>query len=218
MAFGNIPPDGANIPMSAVVVPGTAAPVALQGGTKFTDSLGNDSAPARAELTPGSKATYSCAFQTGTIAATATDIALLRGSSKLIKVLRVEVSGAATAATEIVCFLKKHTIANTAGTSSTPTITKHDSADGAVTGSVLLYTANPTIDASATFLRNIRMTLAVAPAATTVNPDRYIATFGVDGGEPLVLRSSAQELALNLNGVAVPAGEILDILFVWTEE
>ncbi len=43
--FNKGPQDGGGVPMSAMVVPGNATPIALAGGPKTTDSNGNDSAP-----------------------------------------------------------------------------------------------------------------------------------------------------------------------------
>src|SRR5438067_1627281 len=58
MAVGSTPRDSGNIPLGCVLVPGDTTPQALQGGAEFTDANGNISAPARVEVTQGSKATY----------------------------------------------------------------------------------------------------------------------------------------------------------------
>lgn len=166
----------------------------------------------------GSQATYVYAISATAPYATPTDWIVIRGSgSKTIKIVRIEISGAATAATEVIFTLKKHTIANTAGTSTTPTPMKHDSNDGAATATVLLYSAAPTIDASATIWKTVRMTLAVAPAATSVTPDRYVYDYGDQPYAPLVLRGVAQEVAINFAGAAVPAGGVYDVAITWVE-
>lgn len=219
MAVGSTPRDSGNIPLGCVGVPGDTTPQQLQGGKEYTDANSNITAPGVFCLSDGWKATYVYSAQTGTPVATATDVVVLRGSAtKTIRVTRIELSGQATAATEIILLLKKHTIANTGGTSSTPVPTKYDSNDGTATATVLLYTANPTVDASATIFRVVRLTLAVAPAATANLNDRYLLDLGARPAEALVLRGVAQELAVNLNGVAVPAGENLDVTIEWTEE
>jgi hypothetical protein len=218
LAFSSTPADSNNIPIGCVYVPGVGFK-ALQGGTLFTDGSSNDSAPARLELTGGSKATYT--YSAGAIATFATmqDLVVLRGSAtKLVKVTRVELSGSATAATQILFWLKKHTIADTGGTSTNQTVTKHDSNDGAATALAMLYTIQATVDASATIVRQGRLTLAVAPAATANLNDRYVVDFGMRGAEPIVLRGVAQEFALNFNGQATTAGQLMDYTIEWSEE
>lgn len=218
MAFGSTPQDSNTIPIGCVYVPGVGFK-ALQGGNLLTDGSSNDSAPARMEIVSGSKATYAYSASAIATFAAVTDLVVIRGSAtKTVKIIRIELSGAATAATETLWYLKKHTIANTVGTSTNPTPVKYDSNDGAATALVLLYTALPTIDVSAINVRAVRIDLAVAPAASNVTPDRYIVEFGNFGGEPIVLRGVAQEFALNLGGGAIPAGEVVDYTVAWTEE
>ena len=166
----------------------------------------------------GTRATYTYAISATAPYATATDWIVIRGSaSKTVKIQRIELSGAATAATEILFLLNKHTVANTAGTSTTPTPMQHDSADAAATAVALLYSVAPTITGSFTIWKTARLTLALAPAATTVAPDRYV--FDASAlVEPLVLRGVAQEFALNFNGATVPTGGVLDVAITFTEE
>lgn len=219
MAFGNIPLDGNGIPMGAVLVPGTAAPVTMQGGTPFTDSNSNASAPARVEVVPGSKATYTVSISGVTALAAQTDVVIVRGSAtKLVKILHAEVSGAATAATTTVWFWKKHTVANTGGSGTAAVITQHDSNDAAATATVLAYnTTLPTISGTASNIRTIRIDLAIAPGASAVITDRYSEDFG-DFWEPIVLRGVAQEFAFNAGGGTIPAGELFDYSITWSEE
>ncbi len=74
--------------------------------------------------TGGSKATYTYAISATAPYATPTDWIVIRGSgTKTVKIQRIEISGAATAATEVIFTLKKHTVANTGGSSTTPTTT-----------------------------------------------------------------------------------------------
>src|SRR5438046_2548255 len=62
----------------------------------------------------GQKATYRYAIQATAPYSSATDWIVLRGSAtKTIRVTHIELSGAATAATEVIMLLKKHTVANT---------------------------------------------------------------------------------------------------------
>lgn len=169
-------------------------------------------------LLDGQRATYRFTFQAIAPYAAATDLILVRGfAAGVVRFTRLELSGAATAATEIIAAFKKHTVANTLGTSTAQTPIPHDSSDVASQATVLLYTVAPTIDASAVIFEPVRLTLAVAPAATANNPDRFVADYGARPSKALALRGIAQELALNLGGVAVPAGEVLDGLIEWTE-
>lgn len=163
-------------------------------------------------------ATYTYAVSATAPYATPTDWIVIRGSAtKTVKILRVELSGAATAATEVVATLKKHTVANTLGTSTNPVPMQHDSNDGVATALVLLYSVAPTIDASATIWKTIRLDLDIAPAASAVIPDRYVYDLGASPYEPLTLRGVAQELAINFAGVAVPSGGVYDLAIVWSE-
>jgi|SRR5581483_2350353 len=172
------------------------------------------------QIEPSSQnATYTYAISATAPYATPQDWIVVRGSAtKTIKIVRIEISGAATAATEVLFTFKKHTVANTGGTSTTPTPMQHDSNDAAASATVLLYSVAPTIDASATIWKTVRMTLAVAPAATTVNPDRYVYNVGADPFEPLTLHGVAQEFAMNFGGSAVPSGGVYDVAIVWTEQ
>ena len=219
--WGTTPADGNNIPMGCVGVPGQTPPAVLQGGKSFTDSNSNITAPARMEITPGSKATYTYTISATAPYATPTDWVVLRGSATtLVKVVHIEYSGVATAATAgNILLIKKHTIANTAGTSTTPTFIKHDSGDGAGTAVILLYTVAPTIDATAVIWKTVRLTYGlVAAAAGSWAQDRYVWDHGASPFEPLVLRGVAQECAFNFNSVAIPAGGVYDLSVTWTEE
>ena len=219
MAIGATQTDSNGIPTGSVLSPGTAAPVPLKGGKSYTDSQSNTMAPVATSPEDGWKATYVYSASAIATFATMQDLVVLRGSStKTVKVTRIEVSGAATAATEILFYIKKHTIANTGGTSTNPTPTKYDSNDGAATATILLYTVQATVDASATIFRAPRLTLSVAPAATANMNDRYILDLGTRPSEALTLRGVAQELAINFNGQATTAGQVMDITIEFTEE
>jgi hypothetical protein len=223
---GLLPRDIAGFPSEGVYVPNVGT-VAAQGGSVVSDSTNQPYAPTvvslassqALSLNSGLKPTYTYAISATAPYATPTDWIVIRGSAtKTIKIVRVEISGAATAATEVLFAIKKHTIANTGGTSTTPTPMSHDSADPAPSATVLLYSVAPTIDASATIWKNVRMTLAVAPAATTVAPDRFIYNYSSETYEPLVLRGVAQECAINFGGSAVPSGGAYDVAITFTEE
>ncbi len=167
--------------------------------------------------TDGLKATYRYAIQATAPYASATDWIVLRGSaSKTVRITHIELSGAATAATEVIMLLKKHTVANTGGTFTNPTPTLHDSTNGVSIATVLLYSVAPTIDGTATIFQLVRLTLAVAPAATANLVDRFILDYGNRPAQALVLRGAAQELALQPG--TIPSGGVYDVVIEWTEE
>ncbi len=220
MAFGSTPTDSSGIPTGCVYVPGVGFRV-LQGGTVFTDATSNDSAPVRSEAAPCSKVTYTYTIAATAPYATPTDWVVLRGSAtKTVKVVRIEYSGVATAATAgNYVRIVKHTVANTGGTSTNPAIIKHDSNDGAATALILLYTVAPTIDGTSTIWKMVRLTYGlVTAAAGTWAQDRYVWDYGQEPYEPMTLRGVAQELAFNLNSISVPTGGLLDLSITWTEE
>lgn len=227
---GGLPLDINGRPAQGVYVPNVGT-VAQQGVLNNTDNGGQAYAAEVVQLAAGTstvgsvvlnngtKATYTYAISATAPYATATDWIVVRGSaSKTIKIVRVELSGAATAATTILATLKKHTIANTAGTSTNPTPMQHDSNDAAAFATVLLYSAAPTIDASATIWKNVRIDLTVVPGASANAVDRYVYEYGAQISEPLILRGVAQEFAINLGGAAVPSGGVYDASITWTEE
>jgi hypothetical protein len=220
MAFGSTPTDTNGIPIGCVYVPGVGFK-ALQGGTTFTDGSSNDSAPGRMEIASNTKATYTYTIASTAPYATPTDWVVIRGSStKLVKIVHIEYSGVATAATAgNYIRVVKHTVANTLGTSTNPTPIKHDSNDGAATALVLLYSVAPTIDGTATIWKNIRLTYGlVAAAAGTWAQDRYVWDVGASPYEAMTLRGVAQEVAFNFNSVAIPSGGVYDLSVTWTEE
>lgn len=224
MAFGSTPSDANTIPLGCVYVPGVGLK-ALQGGTLFTDGSSNDSAPARMELTPGSKATFSAAI-TGLVPVTAaTDIFTVTGSAtKLVKITRLAITASATLATEAVLpiAILKRSSADLTGTSTAPTRVAHDSGNAAVTATVLAYTANPgTLGTLVGAIRNHRALMQFTPLTATefpVSQPLYIEDYGTHGSQPPTLRGIAEVFAVNLNAVATITGWLFDISVEWTEE
>jgi predicted metal-binding membrane protein len=144
---------------------------------------------------------------------------VLRGSAtKTVKVVRTSFVGFATAATNILFTYKKHTTANTAGTSTNPAAIQRDSTDAAPTALLLLYTAAPTINGSAAIVANVWTQLAVTMATASVLPLPVVQDYGLGPYEDWVLNGVAQEFAINFNSVAVPAGALYTYEITWTEE
>lgn len=197
----------------------TALGGSLPGGT---NSIGNLNAPPQGTyigtvLTEGNVATYRYEAVGITPAATPTDIFTLQGSaSKVIKVKRIILSGEATAAAQIVANLVRRSAANTAGTSTAPTIAQADNADAAPFGAIKLYSVNPTAlgAAVATIIsRRLGLNPNAGLPATQVE-----LSFGVRNDKPIILRGATDFLAINLAGAALPAGTKLDVAIEWTEE
>jgi len=221
MAVGSTPRDSGNIPLGCVLVQGDTTPQALRGAKELTDANSNISAAAAFSPEDGWKATYTYTISATAPYATPTDWVVIRGSAtKTVKVVHIEYSGVATAATAgNIILIKKHTIANTGGTSTNPAFIKHDSNDGAATALVLLYTVAPTIDGTAAIWKTVRLTYGlVAAAAGTWAQDRYVWDQGSSPFEAMTLRGVAQELAFNFNSVAIPAGGVYDLSVTITEE
>jgi len=80
---------------------------------------------------------------------------------------------------------------------------------------VLAYTANPTLGATVLggSLDGKKLNLSTVGAAGCLFWD-----FGTAYAEPVVLRGAIQQLAVNLNGVTVPAGTSLSYTVETTEE
>jgi len=227
---GALPLDTQGRPAEGVYVPNIGT-VAQQGVVNNTDSSGQPYAATAVQLiagtasvgsvvpTNGTKATYTYAISATAPYATPTDYITLTGSaSKTIKIIRVEISGAATAASGLLFTLKKHTIANTGGTATNPTPLKHNSGDGTAGATVNLYSVAPTIDNSAVIWKTARIDLAVAPGAQAYATDRYVYEYGSSIGEPMTIIGVAQEFAINLGGSTLPSVCVVDIAISWTEE
>jgi hypothetical protein len=215
MAVGSTPRDSGNIPLGCVLVPGDTTPQALQGGAEFTDANSNISAPARMEVTPNTKATY---VASGTVVPVtgATDLVTIIGSAtKLVKLIRIIFSGTilTTAINGSVSIVKRST-ADTAGTSTAPTIIPLDSNNAAATAVLAAYTANPTLGTTVGTIWQSKY--LYQPAATGI-PTVLTIDFN-QMAQTGTLRGVAQQLALNLNAVAFASAGSVDYSFVFTEE
>jgi hypothetical protein len=215
LAVGSTPRDSGNIPLGCVLVPGDTTPQALQGGAEFTDANSNISAPARVELTPNTKRTY---VASGTVVPVtgATDLVTIIGSATtLVKLLRVVFSGTIlTAAINGSVSIVKRSTADTAGTSTRPTIIPLDSGNAAATAVLAAYTANPTLG---TTIGTVWQAKYLYPIAASGSPSVLTIDFN-QLGQAGTLRGVAQQLALNLNAVAFASAGSVDYSFVFTEE
>lgn len=151
-----------------------------------------------------------------TPAATATDVCVITGSaSATIKVLDARITGTATAATSADFFLIKRSAANTGGTSAALTVVPHNADDASVAPTVLQYTANPTINGTVGVVQHSKVLL---PIAGTVASDAANTNL-LPPGAAIELNGIAQQLAINYNGAALPAGAAAwRCTFSWLEE
>lgn len=157
--------------------------------------------------------TYSAALINLVVAATATDICVLKGSAtKTIQVQRITVSGyQATGGTASIALIKRST-ANTGGTTGTADGIPHDSLSAAASVAFIGYTANPTLGT----LVGLLDAQLVFFGATTAAGDLYVWTPGKDPSQGIVLRGTAQSVAVNLNGSTLTGG-YLNCTATWIE-
>lgn len=165
----------------------------------------------------GQKATYSASVVGLVAAAAATDIFTIKGSgTKTIRVTKIRFSGSATSSAIGDLVILKRSSADTGGTSTNPTMVPHDSADSAATATVNAYTANPTLG---TLIGSISTLKTALPSATTpaFTGSAIDIPYGLRNERDIVLRGTAEQCAINLNGQTI-TGSSLDLDITWTEE
>ncbi len=159
-------------------------------------------------------ATYGASISGLAIAATATDIFTIIGSStKKIEVLEIGLGGVATATTGADVVLLKRSTANSGGTSTAPTMVAFDSTDIAASAAVKAYTANPT---TGTLAGNLSVQKVVLDITGTVANGLQAVLRPAPGGKPWVLNSGTETLAVNFAGATI-AGATVDITITWRE-
>ncbi len=167
-------------------------------------------------VSANSIATYAACTTNLAISSTPTDIFTITGSAtKLVTVLRVEISGTETTVSMHEFDLIVRSSANIGGTFSNPTNIPHDSNDAAATAVVSAYTVSPTI--LGTTVGTIWSKKFVIPAGTGVDSS-WPQFFEVgELSQGIVLRGTAQTLAVSDNDLAI-AGSSLNICVKWTEQ
>lgn len=170
-------------------------------GRNAAQNIGTDGLLWVAALPAIRPASYSTSA-TVSSAASATDIAVLSGNAtNIVLVTRVKCSCTQTTAGIITLNIIKRSAADTGGTSASMTIVPDDSTYAAGSSAALTYTANPT---TGTSVGNVDTYKIGCMAAATATPnDVYILN---RTQKPIVLRGTAQQLAVNLNGVTVTGG------------
>ena len=183
--------------------------------------LGN-SKVAIVELSP-QRLCYNAVTAAFTPAATPTDLFIIGGSAtKVIRILDIRINGTATALTIADFFLIKRSTANSAGTFVASTLIPNDANDAAATATVGHYTANPTTGTAVGNVSRAKITLPIATSPISDISQNLLPSAGYGVGftsKPITLRGTAQQLAINFNGVALPAGSASWYCSVtWTED
>ena len=195
------------------IADGTNGPVAV----KAANTPAVSSEPALVVINSSTRPkTYSAAV-VGLVASatTPTDIFTIYGSStKTIRITRIALTATQTTAAQRDVLLIKRSTANTGGTSTAVNAVPHDSTSSAATASVKSYTLNPT--ALGTAVGTLR-SRKVYIGTTTGNSDELIIEFGPINAQEIILRGTAEGLAINLNSIA-STGNLFDISIEWTEE
>ena len=152
-------------------------------------------------------------------AASATDVCNLVGSSsKVIKIRRILIDGAATAVTaaEPIAILRRSALNTaTAGTNwALGQVTAYDTSSAVGTASSESWSVNPSNLAPSVLIADPYFTFS---NYTTGIGNGSMQLYYGEFGSPLVLRSATTQVAVNLNGNTV-AGAIMNCTFEWTEE
>lgn len=154
--------------------------------------------------------TFSCSANI-TVAAAATDIAILPGNaSNTVYVTKIVISGIQTTAGSALVQLVKRSTANTGGTSAAMTAIAHESSDTPVSAP-LSYTANPTVGTPVGTVRSQYVGLGSA----TIASGAVTWVFG-ELGKWITLSGVAQGLSINLNGATITGG-VISIYAEWIE-
>lgn len=159
---------------------------------------------------------FSAAASGTKLADSATDVFTIAGSAKgKVKVTRITLSGIATAAASALVNIIKRGAVDTGGTATNPTKVARDSAVAEPSfATVNAYTANPTINNTVGTVHSVYLKLGTSSAPPQ---QTEVIDFMSNGLSPIVLRSAAEQLAVNFNG-ATYAGGYVSCTFEWMEE
>jgi hypothetical protein len=150
--------------------------------------------------------------------ASPTDVIVIGGSATsnvVIRVKSIRLDGLATTGVNVPVFLQKHSTANSGGTAGTAAAkVPLDSTDAAAAASVTWYTGNPTVGTALTM--GVK---SLCCAAATLQPGVVEWNFLSEAEHGVVLRGTAEQLALNLAGSGfTQTGFVGNWQIVWSEE
>jgi hypothetical protein len=165
----------------------------------------------------GGRATYSSAIVGMALATSATDVFTIAGAAgKVIRILRIQASLTITTAAQYLdVSVVKRSALDTGGTATNPACVPYDSSSPAAAATVAAYTGNPSLG---TAVGVVAAEHVFAPLTGTPAAGVPLCTFdfGDRSQQALVLRSAAQQVAVNLNTTGnVGVGSFWA---VWTEE
>lgn len=168
---------------------------------------------------PFQAATYSAALNFTPAVTAAKDIFTITGSAtKLIRVTRISCSGTSTAAASIPVLVNKYTGATTGGTATTGTAVAADSSDiASATAVVKAYTVAPTSGTGGGAVRAGTLQTSV-PAGNAAVTLAYDFSTRIPERLGIILRGTAQELAITVGATALSAGTSLNCDVEWTEQ
>jgi hypothetical protein len=198
---------GSNIAFTVVL--------ADQAGNKFTLAPGLVALPVQSE---GIKATYQFAVLALAPVAAPTDVIEIKGSAtKTVRIRRIIITGAATAAGNMPVQLVRRSTASTGGGSALNALTafKPDTSAAAATATVGYFSAaNPTTGAAVGGIAaGGRVCLSALSTGLGVSP--LVFEFDINA---CVLRGVLEFLYINFNAAAIPAGGVLDITVILQED
>lgn len=159
------------------------------------------------------RATYRYAALAFSMVATPTDVIVIQGSAaKTIRIKRVAVSGAATAAGTMPVQLVRRSTAGTLGSAALTAVVaaKHDTEFPAPTAVVsTVGTANyTTLGTIAGVIATGRLQMTALATGLGVAP--IVWDFSTRQDHPIVLRGVLQHVCINFNAAAIPSGGVID--------
>jgi hypothetical protein len=219
--------DSTGIPTGSLKVPGVTLLKAIQGGALFTDTLGDDSAPLRAEIVAASRSTFAAAAVDLALPATPTYVCTLTGSAtKLVKLVRIGVSIHCTAlgVSAFNVRMIKLSSALTGGVAVAMTMVPMDAGPG-VAATALAQNWTTLATGGGAVVGDLMvakvMPMWVGAMTGTDFPQQQMPQivwdFNGPGGPP-TLRGVAQVLAISFGGATLVATTTFSPFVIWTEE
>lgn len=165
--------------------------------------------------TQGTKATYRAATGAPAIDGAGVLLQIQGSGTKTIRVTRVVVGGNLTVTSNGLVTVQKYSTAVSGGTSAAVTGTPLDSASSAATAAVLRWTA---VGTTGSLIGAVGARKSTWTADTLANSAEAVFTFGDLNGQALVLRGTAEYLAVSTSGFGSYTGATYTVEIEWTEE
>ncbi len=162
--------------------------------------------------------TYRLAVAANTWATLGEFVQIGGSATKTVRIQRITVGGAATAAVGTPIIVKRETSAISGGTcaSQAANIAPVDNTNAtAATATVNLCTAAPTAGTATFTMDSCRLLVAAVAAGT---PDICNFSYGTNNDQPLTFTKSATDFVGLTNTVSFGSGGVLDLMVEWTEE